>query len=124
METEASKWILSSAVTFAAAILWFLDTVLFNVWRSLSFSFGFRPLLLLADDVFPLETAAPDTPNRVAFLVTDAAAQRLPTICPLWKYDKYPILQYVRMNCWLNTICNALTLALRSVIKQKNKEKY
>jgi len=50
METEASRWILSSVVTFTAAIPWFLDTVLFNVWRYLSLSFGFRPLLLLADD--------------------------------------------------------------------------
>jgi len=49
--TESSRWILSSAVTFAAAVLWFSDTVLFNVWRSLSHSFGFRPLFLLADDV-------------------------------------------------------------------------
>jgi len=53
METEASRWILSSTVTFATAILWFLDTVLFSVWRSLSLSFGFLPLLLVADDVFP-----------------------------------------------------------------------
>jgi hypothetical protein len=132
METEASRWILSSALTFAAAILWFLDIVLFNVWRSLSLSFSFRPLFHLADDVFPwflcfvitLETVALDTPNRVAVLFTDSATQRVPTIFHLWKYDRSPILQCVRMNCWLNTICNALTLALRSVIKQKNNEKY
>jgi len=30
-----------------------------------------------------LGTAVLDTPNRVAVLVTDTAAQRVPTICPL-----------------------------------------
>ena len=68
------RWILNSAVTFAAAVLWsFLDTLL-NVRRSLSLSFGFRPQLLLAGDVFlwsvcvviTLGTAALDTPNEVA----------------------------------------------------------
>jgi hypothetical protein len=49
VETGSSGWILSSAVTFAAAVQWFLDIILFNVWRSLSFTFGFRPLFLLAD---------------------------------------------------------------------------
>jgi hypothetical protein len=44
-------WILSSAVTFAA-VLRFLDTIFFNVWRSFSLSFGFRPLFFLFD-VFP-----------------------------------------------------------------------
>ena len=58
-------------------------------------------------DVFPqfmcvlitLETAAVDTPNKVAGLVTDAAAKRAQTICPLWKSDKSPIVQYFRTNC-------------------------
>ena len=73
-ETESSRWILSFAVTFAAAVLWFLDIILFNVRRFLSFSFGFRPLFVSADDGFPwsvyvvmtLGTAALDTPNEVA----------------------------------------------------------
>ena len=29
----SSRWISSSAVTFAAVLLWFIDTILFNVWR-------------------------------------------------------------------------------------------
>jgi len=28
----SSRWILNSAVTFAAVLLWFIDTILFNVW--------------------------------------------------------------------------------------------
>jgi len=40
VETVSSWWILSSAVTFAAVVLWFLDTILFNIWQSLSISFG------------------------------------------------------------------------------------
>jgi len=58
---------------------------------SLSFSFGFRPLLLLAYVACPLlvyavislETAALDTPNKVAVLVTDAPAKLAPTMCTL-----------------------------------------
>jgi len=81
----------SSAVTFAAVLLQFIDQILFNVWRYLLPSFGFQPLFLLADDVLPLfvyviitlETAALDTPNKVAVLVADAPAKRTPTICPL-----------------------------------------
>ena len=96
IETRWSRWMLSSAATFAAVVRWFLDTILFDVRRSLSLSFGFRTLLLLADDVFPyfvyavitLETAALYTPNEVAVLVTDAPAKRALTICPLWKSYK------------------------------------
>jgi len=90
--TGFARWILSSGVTFAAVVLSFLDTILFNVRRSLSVSFGFRPLVLVADDVFPwlvyavitMETAAMDTPNKVAVLVIDAPAKRAPIICPFW----------------------------------------
>jgi hypothetical protein len=54
--------------------VWFLDTIVFNVRRFLSRNFDFRPRYLLTDDVFPwfvyviitLETAALDTPNKVA----------------------------------------------------------
>ena len=107
VETGSLRWLLSSAVTFAAVVLWLLDTILFSVRRSLSLGFGFQPLFLLADDVLPwfvyaivtLETAVLDTPNKVAVLVTDAAAKRIPTICPLWKSDKFPILQYFHTNC-------------------------
>jgi len=65
-----------------------------------SFSFGLWPLFLIADYVFPwfvyaiitLETAALDIPNKVAVLVTDDTAKCAPKICPLWKFDKYPVL--------------------------------
>jgi hypothetical protein len=59
--------------------------------RSLSLSFGFRPLSLAADDVFPstayavitYETAALDIPHTVPVLATDAPAKLVPTIRPL-----------------------------------------
>ena len=70
----SSRWILSFAAASAAGVLWYLDTILFNVWRSPSLSFGFQPLFLSADDVFPwftyavitLEAAVLYTPNKVA----------------------------------------------------------
>ena len=107
VQTGSSRWILSSTVTFAAVVVWFLDTFLFNVWQSLSLSFGFQPPFLLADGVFPwfvyvlitLEITALDTPDKVAVLVTDTPAKCAPTVCPLWKSDKSLILQYSHMNC-------------------------
>jgi len=78
----SSRWILSSAFTFAAVLLWFIDKILFNIWWSLSLSFGFRLLFLLVDYVLPwlvyviiLDNAALDTPNNVVVLVTDAPAK-------------------------------------------------
>jgi len=55
------------------------------------FSSGLWPLFLVADYVFPwfvyaiitLETAVPDTPNKVAILVIDATAKCTPKICSL-----------------------------------------
>ena len=86
----SSRWTLRSAVTFAAVLLWYIDKV------------------LLADDVLPwcvhviitLETAALDTPNKVAVLVTDAPTKCTPTICPLWESEKSPILHYFHTNCY------------------------
>ena len=71
-------------------------------------SFGFRPLFFLADYVFhwsvyaviTLETAALDTPNKVAVLIIYAPAKRTPTISPLLKSDKSPILQCFHTNCY------------------------
>jgi len=67
------------------------NTNIFNIRLSLSLSFGFRPLFLLADDVVPsfvyavitVETTALDTPNKVAVLFTDAAGRRAPINRPL-----------------------------------------
>ena len=105
---QSSRWILSSAVTFTAVLLWFTDTVLFNVWQSLSLSFGFWPLFLLADYVLPwfvyvfitLENVALNIPNKVAVLVTDAPAKCAPTICPLWISDKSHISHYFHTDCY------------------------
>ena len=52
VETRSSRWVLSSTVTFTAVVLWFLDTIPFEVRRSPSLSLGCRPLFLSADDVY------------------------------------------------------------------------
>ena len=44
-----------------------------------------------------LEAAALDTPNKVAVLVTDAAAKRAPTMSSL--KTQSPILQYFHTKC-------------------------
>ena len=77
-----------------------LDTIPFNVQRSLALSLGFRSLFLLADAITTVDIAALDKHNRVAVLVTDAPAKRTPTICPLRKSDKCPILQCFRTICY------------------------
>jgi len=46
-----------------------------------------------------LETAALDTPNKVAILVTDAPAKRAPTMSSL-KNVMSPILQFFHTNCY------------------------
>ena len=50
---RSSRWMSSSALTFAAVLLWFIDTILFSVRWSLSLNFRFWSLFLLADDVLP-----------------------------------------------------------------------
>jgi hypothetical protein len=82
--------------------MWFFETILLNVRRSLSVNVNFRPLFLFADVLFPwfmyaditLETVTLDTPNNVAVFVTDAPAKRAPTVCPLSKPDKSPIFRF------------------------------
>ena len=75
-----------------------LDIILFNVRRFLSFSFGFRPLFLSAAFLWfvygirTLEITALDTRNKMAVAVTEAPAKRAPTMRPLSKSDKSPIL--------------------------------
>ena len=105
--TGSSGWILSSAVTLAAVLIWLIDTILFKAPRSLSVSFGLQPLFLSADDILPwyvyvattLGTAALDKPNEVAVVLQMLQLnKRTPTICPLWKSDKSPILQYFHTN--------------------------
>jgi hypothetical protein len=102
VETGSSKWMLSSAATIAAVVLWLLDAILFNVRWSLSLSFGFQPLFLLADDIFPwfmysvitLETAALDTPNKMAILVTCSSQMRTnnPFSCKPWKVSHFAVI--------------------------------
>jgi hypothetical protein len=65
------------AVTCVAVVLWFFETILLNVRRSLSVKVDFRQLYLFADVVFPrfmyaditLKKFALDTPNNVAGLL-------------------------------------------------------
>ena len=119
----STRWMLSSAVTFATVVLSFLDVILFNVRQSLSLSFGFRPQVLVPDYVFlwfvyavkTIETAAMDT---AAVLVTYAPAKRS---LKIWQVSQFALLSYEML---LNTICNALKLALHRVNKQKNNARY
>jgi hypothetical protein len=48
--------------------------------------------------VITLEIAALYKQNTVALSVTDAPAKRVPTMCPLWKTDHSPTLQYFPTN--------------------------
>ena len=68
----SSIWILSSAVTFTAAVVWFFNTTLLV-------DMPFHDMYA----IITLETAALDTPNKVAVLVTDAPAKCAPTMCPV-----------------------------------------
>jgi hypothetical protein len=74
METGSLRWIFSSAVTCAAVVLCFFETLLLSVWWSLSVNVDFHLLFLFADVVFPwftyaditLETVTLSTPNNMA----------------------------------------------------------
>jgi hypothetical protein len=63
------------------------------------------------------ETVALDTDNNVAVFVTDGSAECAPTVCPYSKSD-FPVLSH---GLSLSAITNALTRALQSVNKWKNK---
>jgi hypothetical protein len=60
-------------------------------------------------------------PNKVAVLVTDATAECATPVRVLYEHLKtyFAALSYELL---LNTICNALTLALHSINKEKNNE--
>jgi hypothetical protein len=93
-------------VICTAVVVWFFETILPIVRRSLSINVDFRPLFLFADVVFPwfmyaditLETVALDTCNNVSGFVRDAPAKHAPTICPLSKSDNSPISRFFHMN--------------------------
>jgi len=54
-----------------------------NPLQSLSLSLGFWPVFLLDDTTITLGTAALDTPNKAAVLITDAPAKSAPIIYPI-----------------------------------------
>ena len=70
------------------------------VWFSVTIPLSWWCLPVICVCLNNLETAALVTPNKVAGLVADVPAKCAPTICPLWKYDKSPILQYFHMSCY------------------------
>ena len=114
--------ILSSSVTFAAVVLPFLDTVLFNVWWSLSLSFGFQPLLLLADDVFShvittFGTAALDTSDEMAIWLQMLKLNTHRQSVYFANLISFPFCSTFIHT--VTTICYALTLALHILNKQK-----
>ena len=132
VETGSSRWILSSGITFAAIVLWFLDIIILNEWWSLSLSFGFWPLFPIDNYVFAwsvyavktMETVVLGTPNTVAILVTVATAERTPTLFPLWKIWQVSHFAVLSYELLLNIVWNALAVALHNVNKQKNNERY
>ena len=97
----------------------------------ISLSFGFLPLFLLADDVFPwffyailtLETDAQDTPNRVAvsLQIRQLNAHQQSVLFETLTVFHLAVLSYKLL---LNTICNVLILALHSTNIQKNTKRY
>jgi len=125
---QPSIWILSSAVTFAAGVLWFLDTILFNVQRSLPLCFGCRPLFLSADDVIPwsvyaiipLGTAALVTPSKVAFFLLQTLQLNAHLQSVVFEYLTSLRFCSAFIPAVTNTIWIALTLAHHSAKKQNN----
>ena len=102
---KSSRWIMSSAVTFAAVVLWFSNTILFIV---LSRSFGFQPLFLLADDVFPWFLCAIITLETVALIhlikwlfwlqMLQLNAHQQSVLFE--NLTSFPFLQHFHMNCY------------------------
>jgi hypothetical protein len=93
LETGSSGWIFGSAVTCAEVVLWFLETILLNVQRSLSVNVDSCPLFLFNDDVFPwfmydgdiiLETVILNTPNNTVVFVTHAPAHQWSVLFTNW----------------------------------------
>jgi hypothetical protein len=117
VETGSSKWVFSSDVTCAVVILWFFETILLSVRRSLSANFDLRLLFLFSDDVFPwfvyaditLDTVTLNTPNNVAVFVTDAPAKR-------GQVSYFPILSH---GLSVNKITNVKSRELQSVNNRK-----
>jgi hypothetical protein len=95
---------------------------------SLALFFVFRPLFLLADDVFPwfvcavmtLETAAVGarTPNKWPFWFQ---MLQLNSALKIWPDSDFAVLPYELL---LNTICIALTPAFHSIRTQNNNARY
>ena len=92
--------IFNSAVSWAAVVSVFLDTIRIVPRHPFSDSFLLRRQLLLLDVVHPswwyaditLHTVALNTAQRLAALVTDVPVGHTPTICPLLTSDMSPIL--------------------------------
>jgi hypothetical protein len=57
----------------------------------------------------------------VTVSVTDAATKRAPKLYPLWKSDNFSHCAVLSYELSINTICNALTLALHDVNKRITK---
>jgi len=68
---------------------WFAAAICLRPWR--------LPMILVCRR--NVGTAALDTSNAVAVLVTDCTANRAPTVCPLRIYDNDPIVQYFNTKC-------------------------
>ncbi len=102
VETRELRYTFNSAVSWTAVFfLCILDTIRLSTRTSLSDSFLLYRQLLLLDVVRPswwyanitLDTVALDTPQRLAFLVTNAPARSVPKMSSfeLWYVSHYVV---------------------------------
>jgi hypothetical protein len=123
VEIGCSRWIhiqFCYSVTRAAVIMWFFETALLNVLRSLSVNFDFHSLFLFAAVIFPwfvyagitLETVALDTPDIVTdFFGWCSSYTRTNDLFP-FKIGQIYYFPVLSRGLLLSTITNALAQAL------------
>ena len=121
---QSSRWILSSGGHLCCSTSMIYKH---NPLQCTALIFGFLPLFLLADDVFPwfvhatltLETAALDTTNQVtvSLRIHQQNVHQQSVLFETLTFFHLAVLSYKLL---LNTICNALKLALHSTNIQKN----
>jgi hypothetical protein len=91
VKTGSLRWILVLLQFNCAAVVRFFEIIFLNIRRSLSPNVDFGQLFLFADVVFPwfvyadvtVEILALNTPNNVAYFITDAPSKSPPTTSPL-----------------------------------------
>jgi len=100
VETGSSKWTLNSAVTFDAVVLWFwyspfqYTVIPFTYfWFLVTVPISWWCLTMICVGLHNTGKCCSDTGRKC--LVADAQANRAPTVCSVWKSDKY-----FHMDCY------------------------